>query len=202
MNTKHGVGLWRLLCILMCLGAPSVLWAGVPTDQIRETTDKILAILSDPDLKAPERLKERNRQVRQTVDERFDWEEMSRRTLARQWSKRTEAERREFVQLFGNLLEKTYMEKVGNYSGEKVLYEGETLDGDHGSVQVKILTKNGVEIPVAYKVLNKSGKWLIYDIVIEGVSLVNNYRSQFNSMLSSGSFETLLEKLKAKATEG
>jgi phospholipid transport system substrate-binding protein len=172
--------------------------AGIPTEKIKETTDKIISIVSDPALKSEEKKTERKRLIRQAIDERFNWEEMARRTLARHWRKRTAEEKREFVDLYGKLLERTYLEKVEGYSGEKVIYEGDQIDGKYGVVQIKILTRQQTEIPTEYRVKRKGEDWLVYDISIEGVSLVNNYRSQFNSIIMRSSYEDLIEKLKEK----
>jgi phospholipid transport system substrate-binding protein len=175
--------------------------AGEPTEKIRMTTDKIIAIVSDEALKQPEKKSERKKLIRQAVDERFDWEEMSRRTLARHWRKRTASEKKEFIELFGKLLERTYLDKVEGYSGEKVSYENEMVDGKYGIVQVKIITKKETEIAVMYRVKKKNDDWYVYDISVEGVSLINNYRNQFNSILVRSSFEKLMDKLKAKVEE-
>ena len=172
--------------------------AGAPTDDIRETTDKLIAIVSDPDLKGPDKAKEKAKQIRKAVDERFDWEGMSRRTLARHWKQRTAKEKEEFIDLFGKLLERTYLDKVEGYSGEKVLYVGERVDGNYAIVVVKIVTKKETEILVKYRLKKKGSEWFAYDISIQGVSLVNNYRKQFNSILVRSSYEDLVKKLKAK----
>ncbi|MEE9418804.1 MAG: ABC transporter substrate-binding protein [Desulfatiglandaceae bacterium] len=174
--------------------------AGEPTEEIKETTDKIIAILTEPALKGPDKKSERNRLVRKVVDERFDWGEMSRRALARHWRKRSDKEKKLFIDLFGRLLERTYMDKVGGYSGEKVLYEGERVDGKYGIVKVKIVTKKETEIPVKYRVKKKGGEWLVYDISVQGVSLINNYRKQFNSIILRSSFNDLIKKLEAKVS--
>ncbi len=175
--------------------------AGEPTEAIKETTDQIIGILTDPVLKSADKEEERERNIRKAVDERFDWEEMSKRTLARHWKDRTPEERKEFVDLFGRLLERTYMDKVEGYSGEKVLYVDEKVDGKYGLVTVKIVTKTDTEILVKYRLKNKDGKWLVYDISIEGVSLVNNYRKQFNSIVTRSSYGELVDKLRAKFEE-
>lgn len=174
--------------------------AGEPTEEIKETTDKIIAILTEPALKGPDKKSERNRLVRKVVDERFDWGEMSRRALARHWRKRSDKEKKLFIDLFGKLLERTYMDRVGGYSGEKVLYEGERVDGKYGIVKVKIVTKKETEIPVKYRVKKKGGEWLVYDISVQGVSLINNYRKQFNSIILRSSFNDLIKKLEAKVS--
>ncbi len=172
--------------------------AGAPMDQIRETTDKIIAIVTDPALKGEQYKEQRRRLIRQVVDERFDWYEMAKRCLGRHWRKRTEEERAEFINLFEELLERTYLDRVEGYSGEKVLYLAEKVRGRHALVKVKILTKEGTEIPVIYRLKKNGERWMVYDIVIEGVSLVNNYRKQFSSILSRSSFQELLEKIRQK----
>lgn len=172
--------------------------AGQPMEQIRETTDKIISIVGDPALKSPEKAKERKRLIREAVDERFDWEEMSRRSLARHWKRRTEEEKKEFIYFFGKLLERTYLEQVGNYSGEKVLYLNETMDEKgFGDVSVKIITKQETEIPVRYKVKKNGDGWYVYDISVEGRSLINNYRKQFEQM----TYNKLIQQLKAKVAQ-
>jgi phospholipid transport system substrate-binding protein len=173
-------------------------WAAGPTETIKQTTDKILAIVTDPALRPASRTAEREKLIRQAVDERFDWEEMARRSLATHWAKRTTEEKKEFVPLFADLLERTYMKKVEDYSGEKVLYGTETKDGDYATVKVKIVTKKNKDIPVEYRLKKEKDNWFIYDVSIEGVSLVNNYRTQFNSIITQTSFENLIKRLKEK----
>ena len=193
--------LWQGIFLIFLTTAFSVTsFAGEPTEEIKETTDKIIAILTEPALKGPDKKNERNRLVRKVVDERFDWGEMSRRALARHWRKRSDKEKKLFIDLFGRLLERTYMDRVGGYSGEKVLYEGERVDGKYGIVKVKIVTKKETEIPVKYRVKKKGGEWLVYDISVQGVSLINNYRKQFNSIILRSSFNDLIKKLEAKVS--
>ena len=193
--------LWHgIVLILMTLVFPATSFAGEATKEIKETTDKIIAIISDPAFKGTNKRSERDRLLRKVVDERFDWREMSRRTLARHWKKRSDKEKRLFVDLFGKLLERTYMDRVGGYSGEKVLYQGEKVDGKYGIVKVKIITKKETEIPVKYRVKKKKGEWFIYDISVQGVSLINNYRKQFNSIIIKSSFNDLIKKLEAKVS--
>jgi len=176
-------------------------WAGVPTEKVKETADKIIAIVSDPSLKDPAKAAQRRERIRRTVDELCDWEEMSRRSLGRHWAQRTEQEKKEFVHLFGQLLERTYIDKVEGYSGEKVLYLGERVDGDYAEVDVKVVTNKNTEIPVIYRMRAKDQKWWVYDMVIEGVSLVNNYRTQFSDIMAKSSFEGLMKKLREKSAE-
>jgi phospholipid transport system substrate-binding protein len=190
-----------VLFLFLAIGFPTNGWAGEPTEKVKQTTDKILSIVTDPSLKNPSKAQERKKSIRKAVDERFDWEEMARRSLARYWDQRTDQEKKEFVRLFGELLERTYMNKVEGYSGEKVQYEGETLESEYAVVKVKIVTRKNVDIPVEYRLHKKGNDWLVYDISIEGVSLVNNYRTQFNSIISQSSYENLVRKLKEKATQ-
>jgi phospholipid transport system substrate-binding protein len=199
MNVRHLVK--GMLVLFLVLGISALALGGEPTNEIRQTTDRILSILADRSLKSPSKVEERRRLIRKAVDERFDWEEMARRSLARHWASRTEEEKKEFVRLFGDLLERTYMSKVEGYSGEKVLYEGEKVDGEYATVSVKIVTKKNVDIPVEYRLKKREESWLVYDVSIEGVSLVNNYRTQFNSIITQSSYENLIRKLKEKVAQ-
>jgi len=186
------------VALLMALAVSSVSAAGEPTEDIRETTDRIIAIVTDPGLKEADKAREKSRQIRSVVDERFDWEEMSRRTLARHWKDRTQTEKGEFIDLFGKLLERTYLDKVEGYSGEKVLYVDENVQGNYAIVAVRIVTKQETEIKVDYRLQKKGEEWLVYDISIEGVSLINNYRKQFDSIMTRSSYTGLIEKLRSK----
>jgi phospholipid transport system substrate-binding protein len=190
----------RGILSLFFVGVMAVpLLAADPMEEIRQTTDKILAIVTNPVFKAPSKTEEREKLIHQAVYERFDWEEMARRSLATHWVKRTAEERKEFVRLFSELLEQTYMRKVEDFSGEKVLYEGETKEGDYATVKVKVVTKKDKDIPVEYRLKKEGNNWFIYDVSIEGVSLVNNYRTQFNSILLQSSYEDLVKRLREKA---
>jgi phospholipid transport system substrate-binding protein len=185
--------------LMVILAAPC--FGGAPTDGIKKTTDRILVIVSDPALKGPENREKRAQLIRRAVDERFNWEAMTKRSLARHWRGRTEAEKKEFIDLFGKLLERTYLDKVGSYSGEKVIYVGETIDGKYGTVTAKILTHSRTEVQVRYRLKETNGDWRVYDISIEGVSLVNNYRKQFNSIILRSSYDDLVAKLREKVVE-
>jgi phospholipid transport system substrate-binding protein len=187
--------------VLLLLASPFPVWAGLPTEQIKTTTDKIIAIVTDPTLKDPSQAEKKKSLIMNAVGERFDWAEMSRRSLGPHWAKLNEEERKNFVSLFSRLLERTYLDRVESYSGEKVTYTGETIDGDYATVETKVLTSKNVDTPVVYKLKKDGGSWLVYDISIEGVSLVYNYRTQFNSILSKSSYAELVAKLKEKIAE-
>ena len=187
-----------ITCFIVIHGAMAVTVAGEATEQIRETTDRLIAVLGDPALQDPARAQEKRQLIRAIADERFDWEEAASRSLARHWVQRTDQEKREFVALFSDLLEATYMDKVDNYSGEHVHYVGENTDRNYGVVQVKIVTTTDAEIPVEYRVKRRNDDWVVYDISVEGVSMINNYRTQFNSIILKSSYEDLVKRLKAK----
>jgi len=194
--------LLRMLVVLSLISTIEA-WAQSqgPMERIKETTDKIIAILSDPALKAPEKAEERRRLVREAVDERFDWEEFSRRALGRHWRNRTPEEKKAFVPLFGQLVERTYRDKVEDYSGEKVNYLDERTKDEYGLVRAEVLTNDNRKIAVDYRLRYKKNDWFVYDVTVEGVSLVNNYRVQFNDIIMKSGYDELLKRLKEKVTE-
>ena len=192
-----GVALAWALTLLLVNGVS----AGPPTDQLRTSVDSVLRTLSDPEMKKEAKTAERRRVIRAAAGEIFDFTEISRRSLAVHWQARTPAERQEFVALFGDLLEHTYISKIEGYSGEKILYVGESIDGNQAVVRTRIVGKQGTETPVDYRMLVDGGRWRAYDVSIEGVSLVQNYRSQFNSIIQRSGYPDLAAKLKAKQGE-
>lgn len=187
-----------LTLIFILAGMPELALADSPMEAVKVTVDEVIRILSDPALKAPAQKQRRYQLVKQTVDRRFDYEEMAKRSLPN-WNKLSAAQRREFVSLFSELLEASYADKLMKYSGEKVAYTGERLDGDRAEVRTMLLRRND-RIPMNYRLLNKS-KWMVYDVVIEGVSLVNNYRSQFTRVISQDSYNELVQRLRTKVDE-
>ena len=189
-----------LVSALTFLGPWSAAAAAL-TDQVRESIDTVLKIVSDPELKKDARTAERRRMIRQVASQLFDFTEISRRSLGQHWQARTPAEREQFIGLFGDLLEYSYVSKIETYSGETIRYVGETVDGPHAIVRTKIVTKQGTEIPVDYRMMQNGTRWLVYDVNIEGVSLVSNYRSQFNTVIQRSGYADLVAKLKAKQVE-
>jgi len=176
--------------------------AGEPTDRIKVVSDKIIAIISDNSLKAPEMKEKKEQMIFEIVDSAFNWEEFSKRALAKNWNKRTDSEKKAFTSLFGRLVERSYMNKAGQYSGGKVVFLAEKIEGDYGNVSTQLGTSTGAQIPVEYRVMKKDGAWWVYDVYIEGVSLVNNYRSQFNDIIIKSSYEELVKRLKEKLEKG
>jgi phospholipid transport system substrate-binding protein len=179
------------------LAAPA--WAGTPTDVVKQYTEQVVKVLEDPALKGDDKRAERRATVRKIAVEVFDVNETARRALGRHWAARTPAEREEFVQLFTDLLDRTYVTRIDQYGGEKIRFVGETIDGDNALVKTKIITKQGTEIPVDGRLLRRNDKWLIYDISIEGVSLVANYRAQFDKIITKSSYADLVRQLKDKS---
>jgi phospholipid transport system substrate-binding protein len=175
--------------------------AGPATDQLKGAVDRVIKVLEDPSLKGDDRVVERRTAVRKIANEIFDFNEIARRALARHWQPLTDKQRVEFVSLFSDLLERSYISKIELYGGEKIQYVGERVDGETTSVATRIVTKNGTEVPIDYRLLKKGDRWLVYDVNIEGVSLVSNYRTQFNKIIQTGSFEDLMQKLRTKQGE-
>ena len=139
--------------------------------------------------------------VRRIAEDIFDFTETAKRSLGRHWQPRTPAERKEFVDLFANLLERSYLSKIELYSGERIAYLGDTIEGDQATVRTRIVTKHGTEIPVDYKMYKQGDRWLVYDVIIEGVSLIANYRTQFNKIIQTSSYQELVRKMKTKQAE-
>ena len=170
--------------------------AGVPTDQLKGAVERVLKTLDDPALKGNQN--DRRAAVRKIANEIFDFSEIAKRSLARHWQPLSEAQRTEFVSLFADLLERSYISKIETYGGEKIQYTAERADGDLATVSTRIVTKNGTEVPVDYRLLKRGDRWLVYDVSIEGVSLVSNYRTQFNKIIQTASYEDLVKKMKAR----
>jgi phospholipid transport system substrate-binding protein len=175
--------------------------AGAPSDQLKTQIDRVLKTLDDPDLKKEGKARDRRAAVRKIANDIFDFGETARRSLGRHWQPRSPAERDEFVQLFSDLLERSYISKVELYGGEKIQYVGDTIEGEQAKVQTKLLTKGGGEIPIEYRMHKKGDRWLVYDVIIEGVSLIANYRTQFNKIIQTASYQELVKKMKAKQEE-
>ncbi|MBI2360412.1 MAG: ABC transporter substrate-binding protein [Deltaproteobacteria bacterium] len=192
---------WAWLTAIFYLLVPLPLSAGAPTDQTRATADKVLSILTNPELKSEPKKKERRDQLRQAIYPRFDFADMAKRSLGSHWQRRTPEEQQQFQKLFTELLERSYVDAIESYNGEKIVYGREKEDKNRAEVPTKVVTKKGEEFSINYNLHLVSGEWKVYDIVIENVSLVNNYRSQFNRILANSSFGELVKKLQEKTPE-
>ena len=184
---------------LAVLGGPAE--GGIPTDQLRAATDRVLKVLQDPELKQPAKQEVRRQQIRAVADEIFDWQETGKRALARHWQGRSPKEQEEFSKLFSELIERSYIGTIEQYSGERVVYAGESVEGDQATVRTKLVTRSNTEIPVDYRMQREGDRWRAYDVVIEGVSLVSNYRTQFNKIIQQSGYGELVNKLKVRQEE-
>lgn len=193
---------------LILLGAVSALapiYGGSPTDQIRTTSDQLIAILRDDALKGQTRRPERNEKLRAALKSRFDWRRISQGCLGIHWRKRTSIEKDEFIRLFTRLLERTYLDRIEPYFSEfkQVNYLKERIRGNYASVLTSVVSAKNEEFSVEYRlrVANAGPEWMVYDVLVEGVSLVKNYRTQFTDILRTASFSDLLLDLQSKIEE-
>jgi phospholipid transport system substrate-binding protein len=185
-----------LVTLAAALGppAPAPVWAGPPTDQVRQYTDQVIRVLEDPAL----RQGDRRQAVRRIAGEIFDVNETAQRALGVHWRARTAAEKDEFTHLFADLLERTYINRIDLYGGERLRFTGESVDGDRAVVRAFVITRRGTEVPVEARMLRRSERWLVYDVVIEGMSLIQNYRTQFDRILRTSSWGELMRRLREK----
>jgi len=171
-----------------------------PTVVVRGTIDEVIRLVTDEGLKKPDQATHRRKLLEETIGQHFDFEEMAKRSLAAHWRNRSEAEHQEFVQLFQTLLSKTYAGKIENYSGEKVQYLKERLRDSYAEVQTTIVSQK-TEISLDYRLLLKDGSWRVYDVVVDGVSLVKNYRVQFDRIIRDSSYDELVKTLREKSSD-
>ena len=172
--------------------------AGVPTEQVRATVDRVLAILKDPKLKADGAEKNRRAELSNAILPRFDFEEMAKRSLGSEWRRHTPAEQKEFVNLFTDLLKESYVTTIESYRGDRVVYRKETQDGRFAEVGTAVITEQDQEFSIIYKMHLASSDWKVYDVVLENISIVNNFRSQFRRVLGKSSFADLLQTMRER----
>ena len=182
---------------LQLLVGVSGAWAGPPTEIVRQIIEKSLDIIQNPSYGKPEK----HRKVRSIVDPHFDYQEMAKRSLGPTWGSLSAGQRQEFVTLFSQLLEASYSDKIDKFAQRvKIDYTGEILDGEYVEVRTVVVRAND-RIPLNYRLINEAGSWKVYDVVIEGVSLVSNYRSQFSRIINESSYAELVRRLKTKVSE-
>ncbi len=187
-----------ILIFTLCVGWARFTQAGEPQDLVRTAVDKAVQILKDPKLQPADKKKERIDRLREAVNPIFDYQEMAKRALGTHWRRRTPAEQEEFVILFRDFLEGIYSDKIDLYGGEKVLFGRQTVDEDFAQVESTIINPKGEEIAVNYKLRRVNGKWKVYDAVVENISIINNYRSQFDRVISGSSYQELVKRLREK----
>jgi phospholipid transport system substrate-binding protein len=206
------VALALALALLTLIVAPGLAGddktPGTPLEIVEENTEKVLAILRDPELQGKDNREERREKVREAVQCLFDWEDIARRALGRHWWGRSEKEREEFIPLFQQLLEGTYLNRVEENADADVQYRGQDVEDDKATVQVMAIAGDGTQVPIQYRLRRTSEEerekkdyvapWLVYDVKVEGVSLVSNYRSQFNDIIIGSGYDRLVKKLRQK----
>jgi phospholipid transport system substrate-binding protein len=184
-------------CAIFLLAQNGLLAAATPKDQVRQSIDEILAILQDPRLKI--KPDERRRKLERAIYRRFDFVEMARRSLGPEWRRLTPEQQKEFVTFFTDLIEDAYLTRIETYSGEKVEYLRERTEDSYAEVATQLVDKTEREVSINYRLHNVNGTWKVYDVVIEDISLVNNYRAQFRRVLARSSIQELLEMMREKA---
>ena len=201
--TVRATALGIALVLTLGTAAGRQAWAGAPTEQLRTQIDRVIKVLEDPEMAKEARMVERRTVIRRVANDIFDFSETTRRSLGPHWQARTPQEREEVTRLYADLLERSYIGKIEMYSGEKIQFLGDTIDGDQATVRTRLVIKQGTDIPVDYRMHRLPGdRWLTYDVSIEGVSLVANYRAQFNKVIQTSGYTSLVKKLTAKEQEG
>jgi len=190
---------WIVVWVLAEFGIVSGLLAGEPLEVIKVSADRAIQILKDPQLQAKEKKKERIERLKEIANPLFDFEEMARRSLGPHWRRRSPQEQKEFVKLFRDFVEKTYSNNVDLYAGEQIVMGKEIIDNDYAQVDSSFVNPKGEEFSVVFRLRRTEGEWKVYDALIENISIVNNYRSQFDRVISKSSFEELIRLLKEKA---
>ena len=195
----------RIIGVLMLFFAAAwsapVAWAGAPTDALRDGIDQVFKILRDPAMAGDKNAVPRRAAILAAADNIFDFGEMAKRSLGQHWGARTPLERTQFVALFTDLIQHSYIAKVDQHGGAKMIFRGETVDGAHAAVRTAIPLSNGREMPLEYRMHNARARWQVYDLSIDGISLISNYRAQFNKVIRIDSYETLVTKLRSHQTE-
>ena len=192
---------WRTIALLtVAMIGWSIVpgYAGAPTEAMKTTIDEVLRIVRDQDLKHKEKADERRHLLEKVVETRFDYAEMSRRALGAPWNQLTDQQKGEFVDLFRTLLTNSYADKIETYSGEGVQYLNERTEKEYAEVRTKVLSGK-TEIPLDYRLIHKAEDWRVYDVVVDNISLVNNYRGQFTKILRASSYSDLVDQLRKKS---
>ncbi len=170
-----------------------------PTEDVKKTVDEVVRIVADKEMKKND--VKRRQALKKTISIIFDYSEMAKRSLGKHWNTRSAAEKKQFAELFATLLENSYAGKIESYNNEKIVYIKEILEEDHAEIKSKVITAARDEFTLDYRMFKHDGKWMVYDVVIEGVSLISNYRSQFNKIITANGYDKLVKKLQSKNDE-
>jgi len=186
------------ICILTLFISPLQAGAGLPLDTVEKHVNNVLGVLRDPALQGEANKEAKQKKIESIADQLFDYIALSRLTLGKSWKEFNREQQKEFISLYRTILEKAYMDKILSYTDEKVIFDKELmLSEDKAEVQTKIITKSA-EIPINYRVYLKDGEWRVYDVIIEGISLIKNYRTQFREILANNPPEEVLKILREK----
>jgi phospholipid transport system substrate-binding protein len=191
----------KALAAWLILAAASPASMTSPTEVIKVAVEQVAQVAEDADLGRPGAGEQRRLEIRRIAENLFDFQEMARRSLARHWTERTAEQRDEFVRLFTDLLERVYFGKLENYSADRMVYVGETVDGDYATVRSKIVIGNKGELPIEYRLHLVGSRWAVYDVLIDGMSFVSTYRAQFNRVIQTSSYDDLVQKLRLREME-
>jgi phospholipid transport system substrate-binding protein len=189
----------RIIIVLLATFFITTRACAAPMDDVRKTVDEVVRIVADKQMKHNDI--KRRQALKKSISVIFDYGEMAKRSLGKHWNTRTPAEKKQFTDLFATLLENSYAGKIESYNNEKIVYIKENIDGDRAEVRSKVVTSKRDEFTLDYRLINQQGKWMVYDVVIEGVSLVSNYRSQFSRIISANGYGELVKKLQTKSEE-
>lgn len=189
------LGFCSLMAVLFLSTAAG---AGEPLDVIKAAVGRAIDVLQDPRLQGREQKNEKLRSLREVVNPVFDYGEMARRTLGRHWSSRTAAEQEEFTRLFREFLERIYSDKIDLYAGEKVVFGRETIEQELAQVESLVVDAKGERVSVVYRLFKNQGGWKVYDAVVEDISIIANYRSQFDRIIRTSSYQELIRRLQEK----
>ncbi len=173
--------------------------AATPLDDVKKTVDEVVRIIADKDMK--KHVQQRRLALKKTISTIFDYNEMAKRSLGKHWNQLTPEDKKQFADLFAALLENSYAGKIESYNNEQIVYVKEQLDGDHAEIRSKVVTAKRDEFTLDYRMNSHNGKWMVYDVVVEGVSLVSNYRSQFSRVITASGYGGLIKKLEVKNSE-
>ena len=200
MVSHHARVFW-ILILLLALAPAHGAWAGPPSDQLSAGIDRVFKILNDPALEGDTRLRQRRTAIITAATEIFDFDEMAKRSLGQHWAQRTVAEREEFVRLFTAAIQHSYISKVDQRNVGKMTVRGEQVDGEYAVVRTTLVLSSGYELPIDYRMHSTDDRWQVYDLSVDGVSLVANYRAQFNKVIRASSYEVLIVRFRSLQAE-
>ena len=199
---RHHALVLSILILPLAFVSADGAWAGPPTEQLRGGVDRVLEVLRDPQLSGDTRIDQRRIAISKVAGDIFDFADMAKRALGQHWAERTPAERGEFVRLFTDLIQRAYVGKVDQHAAAtKMVFRGETVDDAYAVVKTTIPLSNGSTMPLDYRMHSTRDHWQVYDLSIDGISLVANYRAQFNRVIRTSSYAGLVTRLKSQQAE-